>query len=133
MAAEYDELQALYQYLAFDKKTDMTPVELRADWLGLRREKAMLSTGPDGWGPFLRKSEAEAGNEAVSLLGDDLAGVIAFRRRVAQRIKDDELKGRLTLNRCPKCRRIPRTPNARQCLWCGHDWHDVAWLGEYHS
>jgi hypothetical protein len=25
--------------------------------------------------------------------------------------------------RCPKCDRIARTPEAKQCLWCGHNWH----------
>lgn len=26
-------------------------------------------------------------------------------------------------NRCPKCNRLARTPTAKQCLWCHHDWH----------
>ena len=26
-------------------------------------------------------------------------------------------------NRCLRCHRLLRTPVARQCLWCGHDWH----------
>jgi len=25
--------------------------------------------------------------------------------------------------RCPKCARVLRTPRARQCMWCLHDWH----------
>jgi len=25
--------------------------------------------------------------------------------------------------RCPECDRIVATARARQCLWCGHDWH----------
>ena len=29
----------------------------------------------------------------------------------------------LRINRCPKCLTVVRTPMARQCLWCGHDWH----------
>jgi hypothetical protein len=29
----------------------------------------------------------------------------------------------LFINRCPKCDRIARTPEAKQCLWCGHNWH----------
>ena len=27
------------------------------------------------------------------------------------------------VNRCPRCRWVVRTPQARQCLWCGFDWH----------
>ena len=26
-------------------------------------------------------------------------------------------------NRCSGCHRLVRTPVAKQCLWCGHDWH----------
>ena len=29
----------------------------------------------------------------------------------------------LDINRCPQCGAVVRTPLARQCLWCGHDWH----------
>ena len=30
---------------------------------------------------------------------------------------------RIFVNRCPECNRIARTPTARQCMWCHHDWH----------
>ena len=30
---------------------------------------------------------------------------------------------RIFVNRCPECNRIARTPAARQCMWCHHDWH----------
>jgi hypothetical protein len=26
------------------------------------------------------------------------------------------------VNRCPRCRWVVRTPQARQCFWCGFDW-----------
>lgn len=29
----------------------------------------------------------------------------------------------IQINCCPKCSCVLRTPLARQCLWCGHDWH----------
>ncbi|EMI27252.1 hypothetical protein RESH_02167 [Rhodopirellula europaea SH398] len=32
-------------------------------------------------------------------------------------------RGELIENRCSKCQRLARTPAAKQCLWCGHDWH----------
>ena len=34
-----------------------------------------------------------------------------------------ESQSQVTLNRCPECGRIVRTPRARQCMWCYHDWH----------
>jgi hypothetical protein len=27
---------------------------------------------------------------------------------------------------CPKCDKILASPLARQCFWCGHDWHEKA-------
>ncbi len=38
--------------------------------------------------------------------------------RVLKMGRDDVLE-----NRCEKCHRLARTPVAKQCLWCGHDWH----------
>jgi len=43
-------------------------------------------------------------------------------RRAAHRIYY-EYFGELPLNCCPKCNGIARTPEARQCRYCGHDWH----------
>ncbi|WP_146589050.1 hypothetical protein [Posidoniimonas polymericola] len=41
----------------------------------------------------------------------------AARRIISQKRED------VFINRCPACQRIVRTPVAKQCLWCGHDWH----------
>ena len=27
------------------------------------------------------------------------------------------------LNLCPVCKKLARTPDAKQCRFCGHDWH----------
>lgn len=45
-----------------------------------------------------------------------------YRCQVRDRILAD-FTGEITINRCPRCGRIVRTPFARQCFWCGHDWH----------
>jgi len=38
----------------------------------------------------------------------------------------DEVLGRegdkVFVNCCPKCERLVRTPKAKLCLWCGHNW-----------
>ncbi len=44
-----------------------------------------------------------------------------LRQRVWQLI----MTGAITVNRCSQCSRIVRTPKAKQCLWCGHDWHET--------
>lgn len=49
-------------------------------------------------------------------------GVVALRSRAATRViavHPDEIY----IHRCPECNRVVRTPVAKQCLWCGHDWH----------
>jgi hypothetical protein len=46
-----------------------------------------------------------------------------FQQRITQRIHTAFFAGDLQPNRCPACRRIVVSPEARQCLWCGHDWH----------
>lgn len=30
---------------------------------------------------------------------------------------------RVYLNNCPKCNRLARTPSAKQCRYCGFNWH----------
>lgn len=46
-----------------------------------------------------------------------------FRFEAAQRVMADN-PGDIFVNRCAECQRVVRTPDARQCFWCGHDWHD---------
>lgn len=48
--------------------------------------------------------------------------IIKFRKRVVTRIYNENIN-ELDLNRCPKCNGIARTPKARQCRYCKHDWH----------
>jgi hypothetical protein len=45
-----------------------------------------------------------------------------YLRRVRERILAED-PDKVFVNRCPRCQRIVRTPKARQCLWCRHDWH----------
>ena len=44
------------------------------------------------------------------------------RRNIRDRLLRDGDR-QFEVNRCPRCRRIARTSKARQCFWCGHDWH----------
>lgn len=49
-------------------------------------------------------------------------GYDAFEIRVASRISM-EYGDKVFLNNCPKCNRLARTPQARQCRHCGYNWH----------
>jgi hypothetical protein len=61
----------------------------------------------------------EQSKEFDHLLRD---GEAAFRRRARDRILREHV-GEVLVLRCPRCKSVVRTPRARQCLWCGLDWH----------
>jgi hypothetical protein len=58
--------------------------------------------------------------EALKLLA---VGYRQFMMNTAERIYQEH-KSELKLNLCPKCQKIARTPTAKQCRFCGYDWHD---------
>jgi hypothetical protein len=49
-------------------------------------------------------------------------GYEAFAVRTGERILYDH-REQIVLNRCPQCAKLARTPKARQCRFCRHDWH----------
>jgi hypothetical protein len=49
-------------------------------------------------------------------------GFEALKERVAIRIYQQH-KDELNLNYCPKCNKLARTPQAKQCRFCFFDWH----------
>ncbi|MBC9909868.1 hypothetical protein [Chitinophaga varians] len=46
----------------------------------------------------------------------------ATKDSIVKRVWNDH-QHELPLNLCPKCFRIARTPQARQCRFCYHSWH----------
>jgi hypothetical protein len=52
-------------------------------------------------------------------------GYTEFMQNTAERIYKDH-ESDLELNLCPRCDKIARTPKAKQCRFCGYDWHDGA-------
>jgi hypothetical protein len=51
-------------------------------------------------------------------------GYHSFAERTAERILAEH-EGAILLNLCPRCQTLARTPTARQCRFCGHDWHNA--------
>lgn len=45
-----------------------------------------------------------------------------FLMNVAKRIMQEQ-PDKIFLNYCPECNNLARTPNAKQCRFCGLDWH----------
>ena|SRR5579862_5396217 len=56
---------------------------------------------------------------ALQLASD---GLEAFELRTAQRILDEHSR-EIAFNCCPRCGALAKTPKARQCHACHHDWH----------
>lgn len=46
-----------------------------------------------------------------------------FMERTAAKILSEH-RNDIFLNYCPRCGALAKTPNARQCRFCRHDWHD---------
>jgi len=57
----------------------------------------------------------------VRLLAQD--GYDAFVLVTGKRILRDN-RDRIVMNYCPRCGGLARTPKARQCRFCGKDWHN---------
>ena len=66
---------------------------------------------------FLKSGWLTEDENIVGFLKD---GIDEFEKRVANRIVNSE---KIEFNNCPKCEKLARTPNAKQCRFCGHDWH----------
>jgi len=49
-------------------------------------------------------------------------GYEEFKRISADKILKEH-KDNVFINNCPKCGRLARTPLAKQCRKCGHNWH----------
>ncbi len=48
-------------------------------------------------------------------------GYVQFILSCAKRVLNDHPE-EVIFNNCPVCQKLTRTPSARQCRWCGHDW-----------
>lgn len=115
---EYDELTALTEYVFHNYYGLLTLEEKRIEKARISRIKASNSDGKIS--ELLEKRWGFADDPEVnSQLAD---GGVKFRSRVCQRILD-ECSEQIVVNRCPNCARVVRTPKAKQCLWCGNDWH----------
>jgi hypothetical protein len=116
---EYDDEAELTRYVWDYYQSLMTDFERRVGTAIIGRTKAAASTSPD----VARMLNERWGQVGDSEIDAALAeGAEAFRRRVCRSVLSE--RGRdLFVNRCPRCNRVVRTPHARQCFWCGHDWH----------
>jgi hypothetical protein len=116
----YDEERELTRYVWENLRSLMTDGEKLVGKAILARAKAQAVTSESlartlrgrNWG---RIGDAEV---EAALAG----GAEAYRQRVRDRVLQEHVT-EAVVNRCPRCGKVVRTPLAKQCLWCGFDWH----------
>jgi hypothetical protein len=115
----YDEEAELARYVWNHFAHLLSAFEQQVGRAVLAREKAVASSNP-AMSRRLSERWGQAGDSRVEATLS--AGPEAFRLAVRRRVLA-ERGSEVIINRCPCCRRVVRTPTARQCFWCGHDWH----------
>lgn len=119
MSHAYDEDRELTRYVAEYLGAFMTEFEARVWRAYCLSAKRLQGASSNSLSPKLREWIGLDDPAVEAELAD---GPEAFRRRVRDRVLA-EAWAAAAVNRCPSCRRIVRTPQARQCFWCGCDWH----------
>jgi hypothetical protein len=116
----YDEEAEMTRYVWENYSQLMTEFERRVGLAIVGRMKAASTDHPQ-LSKMLDKRWGSFGDPDVDAALAD--GPEVFRRRTAHRLLAERASDILT-NRCPSCGRMVRTPKARQCFWCGFDWHE---------
>ncbi len=117
----YDERDVLVDYV-FDSNLMTDDEQLALEVMVVRLQaKALVDEGKPGAAERLLAEKGHQDNEEVNRLLE--GGDHAFQDRVVDRVIQAEASGKMTINRCPECKQVARSKLARQCLWCGHDWH----------
>ena len=114
----YDDEAELASYIVRNHSGLFSPFEQRVEGAALARIKfAAYEIGS----PVQRMLDKKCQFGDVEINAALAKGLRDFRMRVASRILAEHPD--LQINRCPQCNCIVRTPRARQCFWCGYDWH----------
>ena len=116
---EYHEDKLLTYYVWNHYLRFVTEFEWRVNKVIIGREKAAAAKTPSMAETVWTKWSGLNDAEIEVALAD---GIEAFRRQVRNRILSEHA-AEVFINRCPRCACIVRTPLARQCFWCGFDWH----------
>lgn len=116
---DYDEREVIEQTVYRYYRHLLTPREYQVALAFHAKAKAQAYQDPE------REDRTRAimgtlGDSEIDAIVTD--GFLEFRRAVVDRILRDHGSG-ISFNRCPACQRIVRTPLAKQCMWCKHDWH----------
>ena len=93
--------------------------ETKARWHLMALSKSKYDTNSPMFKWHEQRNMTSTDKNVLALIEN---GFEAFKIKVATRIFNEH-KHELELNLCPKCNKIARTPKAKQCRFCSHDWH----------
>jgi hypothetical protein len=96
--------------------TDSERLGPSAEWL----RKNVTDASPEEIEAVI--NEQYAGYEQRPIVTQLLSAIDRFTEQSISRILRDHAS-EIVLTRCPDCAKIVSSPNAKQCLWCGNDWH----------
>jgi hypothetical protein len=117
VAQNYDEGQLLSDYVWNHCYAEMTESDRSAVRAIQLLQKANIVGNASVKNQILRLMERESILDFAKSSENDIEGLKSvIRNRVL------EANPHL-INRCPKCFKVTRTPRAKQCRWCYHDWH----------
>jgi hypothetical protein len=117
---EYDEDRELTRYVWDHYQRFLTERECRVGRAIIGRAKADVASSKEMVEILHRKLGGIGDAETEDALAN---GAEVFRRLVRNRLLSQHAV-EIYVNRCPRCSRVVRSPSARQCLWCGFDWHE---------
>jgi len=112
---EYDERSWLQRYVISNCRDLMTREELEALYVSNLEAKADASSsrGVKYWFEGKLRELRDIENELIGLDQNEL------EQRILDRVLRENPE---VINRCPSCRKVARTPSAKQCPWCFCDW-----------
>jgi hypothetical protein len=118
-ASTYDDDRELTDYVWHNYSHLLTRQELKVWNAVILEHKAEAAS--EKMARFIRERLGPINDPDVTdALRNDFA---AYQRAVRERILSQH-PNEVAINRCARCSRIVARPKSRQCLWCGHDWHE---------
>ena len=113
-----DEIKYIFSYCREYLTADEHEAYKRLSWIGIF-VKQQHSPGIETRRELIKKYENHYSEKSLELLND---GEEQFKINVAKRILSEHRTNPL-FNYCPKCGKLARTPQAKQCRFCKHNWH----------
>ncbi len=118
--SQYDDRMELADYLWHNYGRFYSDNENLAARTLLAEQKMASPNMSQSMRRVMQRGWVSRGNPEVDRLLTN--GATEFKIRAAERVMETHAN-ELFVNRCGLCGQVVATPRAKQCLWCGHDWH----------